>query len=145
MTKPLPTFDDYTRRRLEQWGHEFALHRDCEYLGHVSKNMLQVLIDHKGEMPQRPTGFKPLEVDLKALQIERIITEMALLGMRPHACVMRAFYCGRGRKHVERFQTANELLHAAELRAMSPSQYRVAHDVGFNYVMGVLVGMSRAA
>lgn len=35
---------EYVRRRLEQWGEVFALHKDCDYLGHQSKNMLQVLI-----------------------------------------------------------------------------------------------------
>ncbi len=47
------TFGVYVRAELEHWGEEFALHRDCAYLGHVSKNMLQVLIDHRGEMPPR--------------------------------------------------------------------------------------------
>ncbi len=64
-------FGAYVRRRLDRWGDVFALHRDCEYLGHVSRSMLQVLIDHRGEMPARPTGFKPLEVDAEAMQIER--------------------------------------------------------------------------
>lgn len=42
------TFGVYVRGRLEEWGREFALHRDCEYLGHRSKDMLQVLVEHKG-------------------------------------------------------------------------------------------------
>ena len=27
------TMNEYVRRRLEHWGDEFALARDCEYLG----------------------------------------------------------------------------------------------------------------
>ncbi len=30
------TFGPYVERRLDSWGREFALHRDCEYLGHAS-------------------------------------------------------------------------------------------------------------
>ena len=51
-------FGEYVKTRLGSWGHHFALHRDCEYLGHQSRNMLQVLIDHRGEMPPRATGYK---------------------------------------------------------------------------------------
>ena len=70
------TFGAYVRARLDAWGDEFALHRDCVYLGHQSQNMLQVLIEHQGEMPERPTGVKPLQVDLLALQVERIVSDI---------------------------------------------------------------------
>lgn len=145
MTQNVDTFGEYARRRLEQWGHEFALHRDCEYLGHVSKNMLQVLIEHKGELPARPTGFKPLEVDREAMQIETVVHEMALVGMAPHACVLRAYYCGRGRKHNERYETANLLLANAGHSMMTHRQYRAAHEAGFLHVRGVLLGIALAA
>src|SRR3546814_19499431 len=54
------TFGVYVRDRLDEWGREFSLSRDCEYLGYQSKNMLQVLIEHKGEMPGKTQGYKPL-------------------------------------------------------------------------------------
>lgn len=44
-------FGEYVKTRLGSWGHHFALHRDCEYLGHQSRNMLQVHIDHRGSSP----------------------------------------------------------------------------------------------
>lgn len=99
------TFGAYVSARLEEWGREFALHRDCEYLGHQSQNMLQVLIDHKGEMPARPTGFKPLEVSQPAHMIELIVSRIAREQV-DIACVLRAYYCGSGRKKVERYETA---------------------------------------
>ncbi len=73
----IDTMAEYVRRRLEHWGEEFALHRDCEYIGHKSKNMIATLIEHRGDMPPRDVGFKPLEVDLEAMQIEDIVTEIA--------------------------------------------------------------------
>ncbi|PTT36776.1 hypothetical protein DBR33_19010, partial [Stenotrophomonas sp. HMWF022] len=66
----LDTFGEYVRSRLEHWGGEYALHRDCEYLGFQSRNLLAVLIEHRGDMPGRAQGYKPLETDLLAQQIE---------------------------------------------------------------------------
>lgn len=103
------TFGIYVRARLDEWGREFALHRDCEYLGHVSKNMLQVLIEHKGEMPARATGYKPLEVSSAALQVETLISEIAKTDVRMASC-MRGYYCGQGRRKVERYETAINLI-----------------------------------
>src|SRR5688500_675293 len=99
------TFGMYVRRRLDHWGSVFSLARDCEYLGHNSKNMLQILIEHKGEMPGRVQGFKPLEVDQEAMQIEMIVTDIAREQKRL-ACVLRAYYAGSGRRKVERYETA---------------------------------------
>lgn len=111
----IDTFGLYVRTRLDSWGDEFALHLDCEYLGHQSKNMLQVLIEHKGEMPQRPTGFKPLEVDLQALHVEQIVADIGR--DRVHiACALRGYYCGRGRRKIERYETALLLMDAAGVR-----------------------------
>lgn len=109
------TFGAYVRSRLDAWGAEFALHRDCNHLGHQSKNMLQVLIEHRGEMPERPTGFKPLQIDLLALQVERIVSDIGR--DRVHiACSLRGYYCGRGRRKIERYETALILMSAAGLR-----------------------------
>lgn len=128
----------YVRRRLHRWGDVFALHRDCEYLGHQSRNMLAVLIEHRGEMPARATGYKPLEVDQLALQVETIISRMAQNGLSAAACVMRAYYCGHGRRGVERLETANQLLRACGQPAVRLRQYRSLHDIGFAYVLGAL-------
>lgn len=144
------TFGAYVSARLEEWGREFALHRDCEYLGHQSVNMLQVLIDHKGEMPARPTGFKPLEVNQAAHQIELIVTDIAR-DQLDLACVLRAYYCGSGRKKVERYETA--LLLIAHAHRDEPGWHKLPnvqrffamHDIGFAQVRGVLQGIALAA
>ncbi len=138
------TFGDYVQRRLDEWGAEFALHRECEYLGHQSKNMLQVLIEHKGEMPQRPTGFKPLEIPLAAMQIEDIVCDIA----RAHvarACVLRAMYCGRGRFGVERYEQAKALVaKCAGLSNLTRRQYYTLAGLAEERVHGVLQGLARA-
>lgn len=137
-------FGAYVRDRLDDWGSEFALHRDCDYLGHFSRNMLQVLIDHKGEMPPRATGFKPLEVSAMAMQIEDIVGDIARSQV-VIACVLRAYYCGRGRRKVERWETANLLITHAGGKMVSQRHYLTLHDIGFATVRGVLTGMARAA
>ena len=138
------TLGPYVRRRLERWGEEFSLSRDCEYLGHQSKNVLQVLIDHKGEMPERAVGFKPLEVDAEALQIEQIVTEIARHnpGM---AIVLRAYHCGQGRRKVERWETANLLLANAGHRMVSVDSYMDLAKRGEDRVYGLLLNVSIAA
>lgn len=133
-------FDQYVSRRLDAWGREFALHRDVEILGHRSKDMLQVLIDHKGEMPPRPTGFKPLTIPPLEMQIEDIVrgihADAPLL-----AHVLRAYYCGNGRQAFERRETAEQLSGLS----IPKQRYFLLHDLGFQRVAGVLHGMSRAA
>lgn len=139
------TFGTYVRRRLDHWGDVFSLSRDCDYLGHQSKNVLQVLIDHKGEMPERLTGFKPLEVDDIAMQVEIIVSDIAK-EQRALACVLRAYYCGSGRRKVERWETANLLItYTGAGRAVSVRQYLHMHDVGFAQIRGVLTGLAIAA
>ncbi len=143
------TFGLYVRRRLDHWGRVFALDRDCEYLGHQSKNMLQVLIEHKGEMPGRVQGFKPLDVDREALQVEFIISDIAR-EQRRLGCVLRAYFCGNGRRKVERYETALLLIANAEAGAKSPAlpnvnRYLTMVEVGVAQVRGELVGMARAA
>lgn len=51
-------FGEYVKTRMVSLGHHFALHRDCEYLGHQSKNMLQVLIA-TSKMPTSSRCFQP--------------------------------------------------------------------------------------
>lgn len=137
------TFGPYVRRRLEHWGDEFALHRDCEYLGHQSKNLLQVLIEHQG-MPPRTTGYKPMETDLQAQQIEDIVSEISRHN-GAMAWVLRGYYCGRGRRKNERWETANLLLANAKLPMMTVDCYMDMARRGEERVYGLLLGIARAA
>lgn len=142
----MKTFDLYVRHRLDAWGREFCLDRDCEYLGHKSKDMLQVLIEHKGEMPARPTGFKPLEIPPLEMQIEDIVADMTRDGQRHMACVLRAYYCGSGRKAVERLAQARYLIQQFEPDTnLSKTKYFTLHDLGFQRVAGVLQGIAQVA
>jgi len=140
----IDTFGIYVRRRLEHWGEVFALHKGDEYLGHQSKNMLQVLIEHRGEMPERTQGFKPLEVDDQAMQIEIIVSDVARTDL-PMACVLRGFYCGSGRRKVERWQQANGLLQAQGLRPVSVRSYLATAELGFERLRGRLEGQALLA
>ena len=139
----LDTMNEYVRRRLERWGEEFALARDCDYLGHQSKNLLYVLMQHRG-MPGKATGFKPLEVDTEAQQIEDIVFEISR-----HApaigWVLRAYYCGQGRRKNERWETANLLLATAGLQTVSKPSYLDMARRGTERVHGMLLGFARAA
>lgn len=139
------TFGVYVRSRLDAWGDEFSLARDCDYLGHQSKNMLQVLIDHRGEMPGRTTGFKPLEVNMLAMQVETIVSDIAISGRADLACVLRAYYCGEQRRMVERFDTANVLLVKAGYPKISKRQYVEMLAYGFAAVRGAMLGLCEAA
>ena len=133
----IDTFGAYVRAELDHWGREFALHRDCEYLGHASKNMLQILIDHRGEMPSPNVGYKPLETDMRAQRIEDIVADIA----RTHlamACCLRAYHCGAGRRKVERAETANLLLANAGLPAIRARVYMDLAHRGEERVRGVL-------
>lgn len=146
----LDTFGEYVRRRLEEWGWEFSLAHDCEYLGHQSKNMLQVLIEHRGEMPGKTQGYKPLEVSATAHQIELMVTEIAREQPRL-ACVLRAYYCGSGRRKVERFETALLLIASVEQatgkREPLPKvdRYLRLVEIGTAQIRGMLVGLAQAA
>lgn len=146
----IDTFGVYVRRQLDHWGYVFSLSRDCDYLGHQSKNMLQVLIDHKGEMPGRVQGFKPLEVDQDAMQVELIVSDIAK-EQRRLACVLRAYYCGNGRRKVERYETALLLIANVERddrdnpRLPNVQRYLAMVDIGTAQVRGALVGLTLAA
>lgn len=139
----LDTMNEYVRRRLERWGEEFALAKDCEYLGHQSKNLLYVLMQHRG-MPGKATGFKPLEVDAEAQQIEDIVFEISR-----HAAaigwVLRAYYCGNGRRKFERWELANLMLANAGLQQVSRPSYLDMARRGTERVHGMLLGVARAA
>jgi hypothetical protein len=135
-------FGVYVRNRLEQWGEEFAYHRDrVRAGGYRSKDMLQVLIEHEGEMPPRPTGWKPEEVDLEALQIEEIVREMYQGGQRLSAWALRAYYCGNGRRAVERFHFYRALIG----RNCGLRQYYEQIRLGTDQVRAALVKVSRNA
>lgn len=133
-------FDAYVRRRLEAWGREFALHRDYELLGHKSKDMLQVLIEHKGEMPSRPTGFRPLTIPPLEMQVEDIVHDIH--SDAPHlAVVLRAYYCGMGRQGIERREAAEKMMG----QPIGKRQYYAYHDLGFHRVAGAMSAIARAA
>lgn len=144
MAGQIDSFGGYVRIRLEEWGREFSLFRDCEYLGHKSKNLLQVLMDHKGEMPGRSVGFKPIEVVLTAQQIEDIVADIARDQMSI-ACVLRGYYCASGRRKVERLEVANRMMSSMGLKTLNPRQYMALHDLGVQTVRGALIGMARAS
>lgn len=126
-------FDAYVRRRLEAWGHEFALHRDGELPGHKSKDILQVLIEHKGEMPPRNIGFRPLTIPPLEMQIEDIVHDIHCEA-RELAVVLRAFYCGKGRVGAERREIAERILR----NRISRRHFYVMHDLAFQRVSGAL-------
>lgn len=133
-------FDTYVRRRLDAWGREFAFHRDFELLGHRSKDMLQVLIEHKGEMPPPNVGFKPLTIPPEPMQIEDVVR--GIYRDASHlAVVLRAYYCGRGRHGVERLEQACQMLGERIPRR----QYYLYHDLGFHRVAGSLRFVEKAA
>ncbi|GGD57948.1 hypothetical protein [Pseudoxanthomonas indica] len=141
------TFGVYVKARLEGWGREFALHRDCDYLGHRSKDMLQVLIEHKGELPPKVVGFKPLETDPMAQQIEDIVRDIARHNVE-RACILRGYYCGMGRKAIERREVAESMIR----RVLDQSTYRLSRprffaeeELGRVEIRGVLTGISLAA
>lgn len=137
-------FGAYVRAELEHWGREFALHRDCEYLGHQSKNVLAVLMEHEGEMPERTQGFKPLETDPRAQVIEDIVADIARTDISL-VCVLRGYYCGSGRRKEERWEQACHLLEAFGHRSVSVRQYLVLTELGFQRVRGRLEGAALVA
>lgn len=142
----LDTFGAYVRMRLDEWGREFCLARDCEYLGHQSKNVLQVLIEHRGEMPPPNVGYKPLEVSMAAHQIELIVTDIAR-DQPDLACVLRAYYCGSGRRKVERYETAILLISYVQPGGILPKvdRYLRMVEIGTAQVRRELFTYARVA
>lgn len=140
----IDTFGAYVRAELEHWGREFALHRDCDYLGHHSKNLLAVLIEHKGEMPGRAQGYKPLESDSRAQMVEDIVASIAHDNVAM-ACSLRGYHCGTGRRKVERFETALILMANCGQRPVSNRHYLNLVELGFQRVRGRMEGHALAA
>lgn len=132
-------FGVYVRDRLDGWGEVFAYHRDRERLGYKSKDMLQVLIEHKGEMPPKNVGFKPLEICPLAQQIEDLVREL-FRENKPLAWVLRAYYCGKGRRAVERY----EFFKALTGRDYSRAQYFDMLKQGQDWVRAALIRLARA-
>lgn len=133
-------FGAYVRTRLEGWGREFAYCRDGELLGHQSKNILQTLIDHRGEMPGRVVGFKPLEVDLLALQVEDQVRGL-FLHAPDQAWALRAYFCGSGRAKYERHALYNQLAGRNDTRKV----YFAHIEAGTWWVRQGLLEEARAA
>lgn len=140
MSGRIDLFRAYVRTRLERWGCEFAIHRDCEYLGHASKSTLYDVFRFQGRPPGKPTGYKPLELDKDAHEVELIVTELSRVH-KDAACVMRAMYCGQGRRGVERLEQARLLAG----RKLTRSQYYHLHDDGFAFVRDKICELSVAA
>lgn len=138
------TFGAYVRAELEHWGREFALHRDCNYLGHQSKNLLAVLIEHGGDMPSRAQGYRPLESNSRAQMIEDIVAAIARDNVAM-ACALRGYHCGSGRRKVERFDAAMTLLAKSGHEAVSNRQYLNLVELGHQRVRGWLEGARLAA
>lgn len=128
----------YVKERLEQWGEVFALSKDREYLGYASKNLIARLIEYEGDLPQRSVGFKPLEIDQAALEVEEAVFEISKHAPI-HACVLRAYYCGQGRRKFERWDQANELLVKAGLPKVSLPSYMDLARLGTERVHGILL------
>lgn len=133
------TFGDHVRRELDHWGHEFALHRDCDYLGHHSKNVLAVLIEHH-ELPPRPTGYKPLETDMRAQRVENLVMHVARTHPEMAIC-LKAYFCGNGRRSVERWEICNELLAKNGGKKMSQKCYLDLVKRGEDRIRGMLEGI----
>lgn len=138
------TFGAYVRAELEYWGRVFALHRDAEPLGFQSKNQLQVLIEHRGEMPAPNIGYKPLHIDSRAQLIEDLVADIARSDLTL-AVVLRAYYCGSGRRKEERWEQANAMLQKKGEKSVSVRHYQTLVELGFQRVRGQLEGLSRAA
>ena len=135
---PTGSFDAYVRQRLRDWGHEFMLERSIDELGFNGKNMIAVLMEHHGEMPSKPTGYKPMTLPEMEWQIECIVREIHR--DLPHlSIVLRAYYCGSGRIATERKELAEELIG----KPLSRRVYYTYHDLAFNRVAGTLLGIAR--
>ncbi|WP_349998124.1 hypothetical protein [Stenotrophomonas lacuserhaii] len=138
------TFGAYVRAELEHWGREFALHRDLDYLGHHSKNVLQVLIEHKGDMPGRAQGYKPMDTDASAQRVEDMVADIARSN-GAMACVLRAYYCGAGRKKVERYETCLMLLANLGLPSTTVRAYLEMVRRGEDRLHGMMYVQSQVA
>jgi hypothetical protein len=123
--------DAHVFRCLNQWGDEFRLAREFEPSG---KNVLAILIEHKGEIPRREGGYRPeINISPMAWQIETIVTSIHRRRCEI-AAVLRAYYCGSGRHRVERRMTAEAMCG----QRISPRGYYLLHDAGVCWIIGAL-------
>lgn len=134
------TFGAYVKAELEHWGREFALHRDQACMGNHSKHVLQVLIEQKGDLNRKAHGYKTIELDHRAQLIEDIVARISRDNLMM-ACSLRAYYCGRGRKKVERFETAIRMMASCDVRPVSNRQYLSLVELGFQRIRGIFEGM----
>lgn len=136
----LSSFATYVRRRLDAWGTEFRLDRDGEFLGYAGKNILQILREHAGEIPERTHGYKPLLIPPLEWKMETIVHDMHTDA--PHlAMTLRAYYCGSGRVAVERLETLQGMLGYE----ISRQRFYGYHDVAFNWIQGSLRALAIGA
>ncbi|HGM6414474.1 TPA: hypothetical protein ACKP8A_004442 [Stenotrophomonas maltophilia] len=138
------TFGAYVRAELEHWGREFALHREYDYFGSHSKNLLAVLIDNKGDLLGRSQGCKPLESDGRAQLVENVVAGIARHDIAM-ACALRAYHCGTGRRKVKRFETALLLMARSGQPPVSNRQYLSLVVLGQQRVRGWFEGASMTA
>ena len=75
-------------QRLEQWGEEYLNFRDVEGAG---RNILQVLIDHKGYIP-RAKGGRSIYDRTPAEEVNDIVDSMRNAGWWLHATILRMDY-----------------------------------------------------
>lgn len=134
----LASFETYVRRRLDAWGSEFRLDRDGDFLGFPSKNVLQVLHEHRGEIPERAAGYKPLLIPPLEWQTETIVHGLNQASSHL-AAALRAYYCGSGRVSVERLWTLEAMLG----RSISKRAFFTYHDMGFQWVTGALYTLAK--
>ncbi|MFG6087628.1 hypothetical protein ACEU0C_001272 [Stenotrophomonas indicatrix] len=95
-------------------------------------------------MPGRAQGIKPMETDARAQRIEDLVNVIAKDNI-VMACTLRAYYCRRGRKKVERFELALQLLERAGQRALHVKAYLELVRRGEDRLHGMLVGLQIAA
>jgi hypothetical protein len=109
--------------------------------------MLQVLIEHKGELPPKAIGFKPLETDPMAQQIEDIVRDIARHNVE-RACILRGFYCGMGRKGIERLEVTRSMIRRVITvpgYQLSRPKFFAEEEIGRAEIRGVLIGLAMAA
>jgi len=135
----LASFETYVRRRLDAWGSEFRLDRDGDFLGFPSKNVLQVLHEHRGEIPERSGGVRPLLIPPLEWQTETIVHDLNQASSHL-AATLRAYYCGSGRVSVERLETLVMLLG----RPVNKRAFFTYHDMAFQWVTGALYTIAKA-
>lgn len=78
------------------------------------------------------------------MQIELMVSGVARTDL-PMACILRGFYCGSGRRKVERWEQANRLLISQGIRAVSVRSYLATAELGFGRIRGRFEGLSVAA